>query len=140
MIIESGRIVQFGTAEEVYHRPAGANVMELLSIDGLNRVKVEVKNGQSIPWGIPAPVEDGAWLLCFRPTEVEADPAGPIRLKPDYAVVHNSQSRLASARIGDGSEIRFLIPETREGSGEVAFRPLEPQYFPLAPPTGYDRG
>lgn len=66
-VMLAGRLVQFGTAEELYHHPSGLFVARLFS--EINEVPATVKNGGiETPAGfVPAPgIADGPATLCLR--------------------------------------------------------------------------
>lgn len=89
LVVEEGKGVQFGRAEDVYARPASPSVMELLSADGVVALEASYSAGAAtvlLPDGgpaaaLPAPLPDGSGayegpcLLCFRPEETEPAPA-----------------------------------------------------------------
>jgi iron(III) transport system ATP-binding protein len=76
-LMRDGRIVQVGTAEDVYLRPADIGIARFFS--DLNEIEVGVAGGTAAtPWGaLPAPrLPDGPALLCIRPRSLGIGRAG----------------------------------------------------------------
>jgi sn-glycerol 3-phosphate transport system ATP-binding protein len=105
MVMNAGRMEQFGTPEEVYQRPQstfvagfiGSPPMNLLagSADG-SRFTV---GGQTLALPQSAP-RAGALLLGVRPEHAEVDPTGPWRLRVDMLEMLGAE-RLVYGQIGD---------------------------------------
>jgi ABC-type sugar transport system ATPase subunit len=127
LVLINGRAVQYGTSREVFDRPVNRQVMELLSIEGVNALKVEVKNGFISPWNMPAPVPDGEWMYCFRPEEVDSD--GPFRMNIESGTLKDGKSRIVKGKLADGREVRCVVPNEIEA--EFSFRPTSPKFFPM---------
>jgi iron(III) transport system ATP-binding protein len=76
-VMRGGRLIQAGTAEELYHHPADVYVAETFS-------EVHVVPGRAIGGWVIGPLgrirasasTDGEVVLCVRPREVEIGPAG----------------------------------------------------------------
>jgi excisionase family DNA binding protein len=126
LVLMHGRAVQRGTAREVFERPISLPVMELLSVEGVNALRVAVKNGSIRALNIPVPLADGDWLYCFRPEEVE-ESDGPFRIKVESSTLKDGKSKIVTGKLQDGSEVRCVAPN-RTGK-EFAFKPTAPKYF-----------
>ncbi|MDX2264460.1 MAG: ABC transporter ATP-binding protein [Hyphomicrobiales bacterium] len=77
VVMRQGRVVQDGTAKELYHRPAHLYVAQAFS--QVNALPCDVARGVALsPLGaFPAPgVADGPGRLCLRPTDIVMGPAG----------------------------------------------------------------
>ncbi len=107
MVMNAGRMEQFGTPEEVYQRPQstfvagfiGSPPMNLLagSADG-SRFTV---GGQTLALPQSAP-RAGALLLGVRPEHAEVDPAGPWRLRVEMLEMLGAE-RLVYGQLGDSA-------------------------------------
>lgn len=129
LVLMEGRVAQFGTAAEVYENPVNLCAMELLSLEGVNRLEVGVRAGKALPWGLDAPVPDGEWLLCFRPEEIEVGD-GPFSAKVERIAPRNGSEGVADVRLDSGEPLRLVLP--LESEGTIRFKPTSPHYFPRA--------
>jgi multiple sugar transport system ATP-binding protein len=127
MILIDGRATQYGPLEQVYEHPAGLREMEMLSLTGVNRLRVSVKGGRSSPWGIEAPVADGEWLCCFRPEEIELG-EGPFRANVERIAPKTGSEGIAEARLDSGEALRLVLP--LDSPKKLNFKPLSPRFFP----------
>jgi multiple sugar transport system ATP-binding protein len=126
LVLLRGCAVQCGTAREVFERPISLPVMELLSMEGVNALRIEMKNGSMKGLNIRVPLADGDWLYCFRPEEVE-ESDGPFRIKVESSVMKDGNSKIVTGRLQDGSEVRCVAPNGARK--EFTFTPTAPKYF-----------
>lgn len=151
LVLREGGAVQFGPSLEVFHRPADAEIMELLSLHGVSvlhgsydggRVLVDSFGGSlsaSLPDGVD-PGYQGRVSLVFRPEEVEAAEGGEGLLGAliERSLPYDGGRSLASgALVAPGAaapaegapRIRFMVPNGAEGV--FRFRPTAAMAFPL---------
>jgi multiple sugar transport system ATP-binding protein len=153
LVLKEGRSVQFGPAPEVYRRPADAEAMELLSLNGVSFLPGFYAAGSvlldglgcEIPAALPAgadPAYRGKATLAFRPEEVEPavgdGKAGFIRAVLERGAPYDGERVLATgfpaapgaSAAADGvPRVRFLAPA--DAAGVVAFRPTGAMAYPL---------
>jgi multiple sugar transport system ATP-binding protein len=135
LVLRDGGVVQFGLTPEVFRRPADANVMELLSLNGLTTLAgdyaegavsleagdcvIPAQPGSAAPDGYRGPVS-----VCFRPEETEvAEPKekGALAATIDRSVPYDGERVLASGRL-----LRRGKMEAQEGAPKVGFiAPME---------------
>jgi len=101
LVLKEGRAARFGTTAEVYGDPGSLETMELLSVNGVSRLRAD---------------DLGAgWIRCFRPEETE--PCGPgegWEAEVLDAYVHDGKSEIATGMV-EGQTIRFLVPSGTRG-------------------------
>lgn len=97
VVLQSGRIAQQGTPEELYRRPANTFVAGFIGSPSMNLIEGQVRGGifeaGALRW--PAPGVDGSVVFGVRPEDlvIEPDAAGAGRLDlvellgPRYAVI-----------------------------------------------------
>jgi len=153
LVLKEGRTVQFGPAPEVYRRPADAETMGLLSLNGASFLPGFYSNGSvqldglgcDIPAELPAGVDPsyrGKAILAFRPEEVEPaggdGEAGRISAVLERGAPYDGgrvlatgfpAAPLSSAAAEGAPRVRFLAPA--DASGVVAFRPTGAMAYPL---------
>lgn len=85
-LMDGGRILQFGTAADLYERPASLAVARFIGSPSINLLPVEIEAGGSItafgrPFGIHATADAGPAVLGVRPEDVVVGAPGlPARL------------------------------------------------------------
>ncbi len=86
ILLDGGVVQQFGTAEEIYHRPANTFVAKFIGSPPMNLVPVAIRAGQvrpdgadGAPAGVVDGLADGRYLLGIRPEQVELALAGSDR-------------------------------------------------------------
>jgi ABC-type sugar transport system ATPase subunit len=130
-ILEKGQLLQFGETWEVYHHPENLTVMEMVSRLGVNTLPVEIENGHTIPFNIPAERADGIYTMAFRPGEVKLASDG-IPARVQFAHFFDGKRSLMSCTLENGhkqEEVQLLLP--KDTQGEFSFTTLEPQFFPV---------
>jgi excisionase family DNA binding protein len=129
VVFMNGAQVMFGKPMDVFNNPANREVMQLMSMHGLNEVRAEAINGRVFPGNIKTSLGDGPGTLCFRPEEVEIG-RGPFTLEIAGKTVLDGNTVMARGKIADGQDVTIAVPaETETGA---AFAPTHPQFFPAA--------
>lgn len=54
-LMHDGRLIQFGTPEDLYRRPASLFVAKFLGHPSINLIDVEIESGRLMPLGLPIP-------------------------------------------------------------------------------------
>ncbi|HVR55067.1 MAG TPA: sn-glycerol-3-phosphate import ATP-binding protein UgpC [Pseudorhodoferax sp.] len=104
MVMNAGRMEQFGTPEEVYHRPATTFVASFIGSPPMNLIEGSAEGArftvgaQQLALPQPAP-RDGALVLGLRPEHAELRADGPWQLVVE-AVEMLGAERLVYGRIG----------------------------------------
>ena len=133
-VLNHGRIIQIGTPEDIYDRPATTFVAQLVGTPRINLVEAARENNtlhiRSSELHLPVPEEidlPATFLIGVRPEDVRPDPAGefvgeviltePLGVETILHIQSGGQSLLSlvsgmsDAVIGD--QIRFNIVHTR---------------------------
>jgi glycerol transport system ATP-binding protein len=139
LVVDGGRVLQHGTAAEVYHHPATVRTAELVSDPPMNLVSgrldpVTLRLGQTDPIDKPSHLEglpDGPCLFGVRPNHLLVRRSGPsdleIRSSVDLAEINGSETSVHFShggvswvsrqngvhRIGADEPIRFFIEPRR---------------------------
>ncbi|MFI5953638.1 ABC transporter ATP-binding protein [Cryptosporangium sp. NPDC051539] len=112
-ILQDGRIVQVGSPEDVYRRPATRFVAQFLGEANL----LPVVDGRTALFGVPA--EGTGSTTVLRPEDLEltaADQPGAVEARVTDVVYQGSRLRL-TVRAGDTALVVSAVP------GELAVRP-----------------
>jgi putative spermidine/putrescine transport system ATP-binding protein len=124
VVLRDGRVRQVGTPEELYGRPAHADVAEFMGYRNIvettatpagNGVSVTIA-GASIG-GTPVEPVSGKAIAAIRPEDLMASPDGPISAIVE-AAEYRGRDFYGFARTGDGTEL-FFRAETRLNAGET---------------------
>lgn len=126
LIMADGRMVQFGSVQEVYDHPKNATALATLSRYGINHVPITVKNGKTNPWNIPASVEDGDWQMHFRAEEVLCGETG-IPVTIESTRFFDDRNQLAQCSIDTGGDLNIIVPIGTEG--RIHILPKNPFFF-----------
>jgi iron(III) transport system ATP-binding protein len=138
-VMRGGRLVQAGTAEELYHRPADVYVAETFS--EVHVIPCRVISGWAVgPLGrfrAPADVE-GEAVLCVRPREIEIGPASsgtPARVTDVRFLGSDALAELAVQGLERPLSVRLRAAQAPEAGAEVSFRvdPDRVLVFPHSP-------
>ncbi len=125
-VMSEGCILQTGRTQDVYNKPSSAAVMDILSHLGINKIKIEVKYGETIPFGLPVEIQDGFYNMCFRLEEIEISDRGiPVEIVESR--FYDGSRQLSTCRVDDGLEIRLLLPINTEKN--ILFLPKKPFFF-----------
>ena len=72
VLLEEGKVIQFGKTQEIYRRPLNINSANVFSDPPLNRAKIFVKNNKAtlekVSWNVS--LQDGEYTLGIRPHHV----------------------------------------------------------------------
>jgi len=125
-VMYEGRLIQVGKAKEVFNNPSTPIVMELTSKLGVNTIKVHVVKGKCYPYDLGrVNVEDGDYILMFRPEEVEISPGGA---RHRILECHFYDGvRMLCVCESDGVRINALLP--RNIGEEVELHVKTPHFF-----------
>ena len=145
MVMNAGRMEQFGTPDEVYHRPATTFVASFIGsppmnlLEGTAQGDVFTVAGQTLPLPQGAPRE-GALVMGLRPEHAELRADGGWSLTVE-AVEMLGAERLVYGRVGDGLftvRLDAMLPAPRVGEQVmVAAPPAQLHWFDAA--TGQRR-
>ncbi len=128
VVLRDGVVRQIGTPEELYKRPAHADVAEFMGFR--NMLSARLVRGQVMVGGVPmaaTPVDlvgDGDALVAIRPDDMLALPDGPV---PATVVSAEYRGRdfYGIATAADGTELHFRS-ERRVAAGEAIRLGVEP--------------
>ncbi len=133
VVMNQGRVVQAGTPQELFERPAETFVGYFIGSPGMNLLACTVEEGAAVVEGqrVPLPAEvsararaeGGELRLGIRPEFVRRVPEGtPSSVRVEVTQVEElGRYRLATARLG-GQEVKVRLPEEeRVGAGEACW-------------------
>jgi len=129
-IMDNGKLIQYGRPIELYKNPIHPTVMEELSSQGLNRLFVEIKNGNVIPFDFTTNHEDGRYTMYFRPEEVRILNHG-ISCKIKELLFYDGTKNLAICELKNGSEVTILINKHFKKNEIIKFAPENPKFFKI---------
>ena len=132
IVLKAGQLVEYGPVQQVYSYPQDMASMEALSHLGVNCLRVEVHNGRTQPFDLPAESRrDGRYRLCFRPQDVRIGGDGDIRIEEQRRSVFDGNRDLVTVRLSAlqadaavGADI--VLPRN---TGQVNFIKLEHWYL-----------
>ena len=124
MVMIDGQPRQVGTPEDLYIRPASADVAEFMGYRNLLTSPAETTDGgvmvtvsgARIPGTAMAPIDARA-IVAIRPDDLRPTPDGPIAAQVEIAEYHG-RDFYAVARASDGEELFFRSPR-RVAAGET---------------------
>ncbi len=118
VVMSAGEVRQVGTPEELYARPAHADVAEFMGYR--NQVKTRVSRagsamtvsigGISVPATPVEAVGEGAAVAAIRPADLTVAADGAIAVTVD-SVQYHGQEFYCSGRAGDGAELYFIAKQ-----------------------------
>ncbi|MDC7233053.1 MAG: ATP-binding cassette domain-containing protein [Spirochaetales bacterium] len=118
-VLDKGKLIQFGTATEVYGHPETEIVLEMTSRYAVNDIPVQVLKGKTDPLNLETDREDGRYKLFFRADEIELHKDGMEVEVQDRHVLDGSRV-LAGCSSPEGS-LQLVVPAEY---GEIfSFRP-----------------
>jgi lactose/L-arabinose transport system ATP-binding protein len=141
-ILDQGRVVQFGTAEELYERPASLFVAGFIGSPKMNFLRARVVGHAKGTLCLSLPDFDGAKVPVALKSDVPAagtelslgvrpehfNPAGPVRLKTRVDVIENLGG--ASYAYARAEEEQPLTIELRDAEGVVEGGMIETGFEP----------
>jgi putative spermidine/putrescine transport system ATP-binding protein len=124
VVLRDGRVRQIGTPEELYARPAHADVAEFMGFRNLVPTHAEpAGNGVAVTvggarlFGVPVEPVTGPSVAAIRPEDLVACADGPIEATVE-AAEYRGRDFYGFARATDGTEL-FFRSDIRVGSGEA---------------------
>ncbi len=132
VVMRDGQVRQVGTPEELYARPAHADVAEFMGYRNLlptvarragNALHVTL-GGASLPATAAEPGVEGPALLAVRPEDLCPVPDGPVRATV-LTAEYRGRDFYGTARTADGAEL-FFRSEHRVAPGEALSLGAEP--------------
>jgi len=107
-VLDKGRLVQFGEAQEVYKNPAAPVVFELTSRFAVNKLDVTVTGGEIGDFSLPAAEADGDYRLYFRADEVRVTEEGiPAAIRRRHVV---DGSRILADCESERGGLELILP------------------------------
>jgi len=129
VVLRDGQVRQIGTPEDLYARPAHADVAEFMGYRNLVRTRAEPSgNGLTVTIGgarfpaVPMETVSGPAIAAIRPEDVSPASGGSIPATVE-AAEYRGRDFYGSARTPDGIEL-FFRSEVRVKAGETVH--LEP--------------
>ncbi|KQY97773.1 spermidine/putrescine ABC transporter ATP-binding protein [Pseudolabrys sp. Root1462] len=126
VVMRSGEVRQVGTPEELYARPAHADVAEFMGYR--NQIKTRVSGavsamtvsigGVSLPATPVEAMREGAAIAAIRPSDLQVTPDGAIAVVVE-SIQYHGQEFYCSGRTNDGTELYF-ISKHRITKGDTA--------------------
>ncbi len=120
VVLRDGEVRQIGTPEELYIRPAHADVAEFMGYRNLVTTRIEggrvLIGGALVPVTMVEPV-DGAAVVAIRPEDLVPMPDGPITATVQTAE-YRGRDFYGVAVTAERIEL-FFRSQTRVGAGEV---------------------
>jgi putative spermidine/putrescine transport system ATP-binding protein len=114
VVMQSGEVLQVGTPEDLYARPARAEVAEFMGYRNQLRVRA-VRSGPQVAISVGAiklegtgvePFADGDAVAAVRPDDLEVAAGGPIAATAESSQYHGDYF-YCSGRTADGVELFF---------------------------------
>jgi putative spermidine/putrescine transport system ATP-binding protein len=132
VVMRAGEVRQVGTPEELYARPAHADVAEFMGYRNQLHVRATRADkllhvsigGVSLPATPLDAVEDGEVIAAIRPDDLAVSATGTIAATVESAQYHG-QSFYCSGRTADGTELYFLS-DRKVGKGETVHLAADP--------------
>jgi putative spermidine/putrescine transport system ATP-binding protein len=132
VVMRAGEVRQVGTPEELYARPAHADVAEFMGYRNQLRVRARRADkllhvsigGVSLPATPLDAVEDGEAIAAIRPDDLAVSAAGTIAASVESAQYHG-QTFYCSGRTADGTELYFMS-DRKVGKGETVHLTADP--------------
>jgi putative spermidine/putrescine transport system ATP-binding protein len=123
LVIIDGQTRQIGTPEELYARPAQADVAEFMGYRNLFRSGVETVDGRTIVtvggarlFSTPVGAPGAQAMVAMRPDDLRPTSGGPITATVEIAEYHG-RDFYAEGRTADGTDV-FFRSDTRVAPGD----------------------
>ena len=112
LVINNGRIEQFGTPDDVYHAPESTFVAGFIGSPPMNLIR-GIGDGRAFKLRNGAVLSDcrlnGPAVLGIRPELISMDREGPVAMKVRYCEKLGSHS-INTAELADGQQVRLTTP------------------------------
>jgi len=129
LLIDEGKILQFGETWEVYNHPGCLKAMEITSINVINTLTVNIVDGETTPLGLKTDREDGQYVLAFRSDEVKESNSG-ITCKLSDEKFYDGGHRMVHGLTNEGQIFNLLLP-LESLKDEITIQPLKLQLFKI---------
>ncbi|MET1101387.1 MAG: ABC transporter ATP-binding protein [Pyrodictiaceae archaeon] len=109
-VLRNGKIIQLGSPEELYSRPANTFIADFIGDPPISLIELPVKNGLIEPLGIRVKGEYDRVIVGIRPDEAiagEAEAVARLKARVD-TVLYIGSRRYLVVDIGGGRQIRAL--------------------------------
>lgn len=113
-VIHTGRLLQFGETWDVYHNPTSLEVLETLSIFGVNTLSVRVEKGFVEPFHIACSKEDGDYTLAFRVEDARTSDRG-ISCALSQECFFDGKKSLYYGTTSEGQKWSLILPKGIKG-------------------------
>ncbi len=106
VVLEKGKIMQQGTPDEVYHRPANIFTARFIGSPPINILRGSVRSGELLPDSLSSPIcrvtmPDGDYLVGIRPDDLMTSPDSTgVSMTIDRVEFHGSTTYLYG-RLGE---------------------------------------
>jgi multiple sugar transport system ATP-binding protein len=111
-VLDKGRLVQFGSTQEVYKHPVSKIVFEMTSRYAINEVNVKVKDNKTYPFELKTEKEDGDYRLIFRADELKISDRG-MKLSINRKHILDGNRILAECS-SDNDDLELVLPSETE--------------------------
>ena len=134
-MLHQGKVLQTGTPEDLYERPAHEAVARFIGSPGMNLVPARVSNGELRIDGqslCPCTLADGNCVVGFRPEWANIGDTGipvSVRSVRPLSTIGGVQVALVTAEVG-GATIHVRQPMHTAGNGQARVR-IAPERFVL---------
>ncbi|MBN1500337.1 MAG: ATP-binding cassette domain-containing protein [Spirochaetes bacterium] len=127
-VLGNGKILQFGESWEIYHNPASLEVLQLISVNGVNFFEIEIKEGQILTYNIPSDRKDGKYIFAFRIDDVKISDKG-FEVIIDNAQFYDSNRQLSICHLKQNAEVKFTLLLPVDSPKEIRILPGEMYFF-----------
>ncbi len=125
VVMRAGEVLQVGTPEDLYERPARIEVAEFMGYRNQLRVRAEKSGNRTVVSAgairlegtAVEPFSDGDATAAIRPDDLEVAADGPVEAKTESAQYHGDYF-YCTGRTSDGVEL-FFRSARRIGKGEI---------------------
>ncbi|MBF9014981.1 MULTISPECIES: ATP-binding cassette domain-containing protein [unclassified Oceanispirochaeta] len=111
-VLDKGRLVQFGSAQEVYKHPVSKIVFEMTSRYAINEVDIKVKDKKTYPFELETEKEDGDYRLIFRADELKISDRG-MKLSINRKHILDGNRILAECS-SENDDLELVLPSETE--------------------------
>lgn len=105
--------------------------MEILSRLGVNEIPVDIKDGVTEPYNIPAGIDEGTFRMTFRTEEIDIlnqPKSKGIPVEMLGTRFYDGNRQLARCKTENGTEIEILV--SNKVGHQFVFAPKNPIFFP----------
>jgi len=124
MVMDSGRIAQVGTPEDLYDHPVSAFIASFIGDANLIEGAVRAGRFTGAALDVAVPGGDGPCTLSIRPERIALAPGGTVRI--DSATYLGSRMEYEVTSGGKRLLVSRPIPEPRFAAGDVVHLQIDP--------------